>query len=116
MSNAMVFGQTAPPIRYASADRDTGLGCCSPSSITKEVMKTKVYPTSGAPFLQEDLGGLQSTMVYVDSQASDAATKSDAQTGRVNALIAATQEDLSKSLKYHTLVHKLNAGVISNVH
>lgn len=114
MSNAIILGQAAASSRrYATADRDTSLGCCSQSPLSKTggSMQTKAYPTSTIPFVEDDAGGLAS-MVYTGAHNSDSSEAPLTQQNRVDALILATKEDLTRSLKYQTHVHNINAGIM----
>jgi hypothetical protein len=118
MGNAMILGQTAPK-RYATSDIDTGIGCCSQRSAVKgdADMNTKAYATCAIPYIAEDMGGAEiMTAVHAGGhgQASTASAPSHQQM-RVEGLIKATKQDLTKALQFNTLVHKLNAGTIQMV-
>jgi predicted nucleic acid-binding protein len=118
MGNAMILGHTAPK-RYATADIDTGIGCCSQRSAVKgdADMNTKAYATCAIPYIAEDMGGAEiMTAVHTGghTQTSTASTQSHQQR-RIEGLIGATKQDLTKALQFQTLVHKLNAGTIQMV-
>jgi hypothetical protein len=126
MGDAMILGKTVTK-RHATADVDTGLGCCSQRSAIKGGgdMKTKAYATCAVPYVSEDMGGehimqtvhsgnLESDLTSTSGK-SGAASNSAKQQMRISALIGATKQDLTKSLQFHTLVHQLNAGTIQVV-
>jgi hypothetical protein len=117
--NAMVSGKTVPSCCQATADRDTGLICCSQRSLTNESvsMNTKAYPMIGAPFAEDDMGGRKLVnIVHTGEQQDHTDSEMTAtQQNRMNALIIASKDDITKSLAFNSLVHKLNAGVISEI-
>jgi hypothetical protein len=118
MHNAIILGKATPSKRIATADRDTGLGCSSQRDLRNEcvIMKSKTYRTSSIPYLKEDTYGLQGVHpADTCTQSSESNTAAFAEKSRVDALIGATKDDLTKALKFQTLLHKFSAGVVSGI-
>ena len=118
ISNAMLFAKTAASPRYATADRDTGSGYSSTSQSVNEDTRsliTNAYPTCFSPYAHDDMGGDMLVTAVHTASYNDTVKMAHTQQARVDALIDATQQDLSKSLAYQTLVHKRSAGIISSI-
>lgn len=119
LSDAMVFGRTAPSRLHATADHDTGIDCLPSLSDTHGLRnaRTKCYYTGAAACLDDDTGCLQRVRDrHIDSSestGSDTAiaqvNTSDGTNTRTEALIDATKQDLNNALSYSIYIHKYKA-------
>jgi hypothetical protein len=78
-------------------------------------MNTKAYAKCEVPYVSDDMGGREiARAIYTGADVASTGVPMQMQQ-RIEALIGATKQDLTKSLQYHTLVHKINAGEINVV-